>query len=125
MSQATTVNLYIENYDGDPNDIVYELPLILSDDDDNPFPNLEGAYGSFNVKSFMGSEERLIEVSTPNNIQFNSSTGEMIITLRVSDMSNIRKDIAEQTFIYDIDILDSTGRFFRLLKGEVVIGGDA
>ncbi|MFN3895763.1 MAG: hypothetical protein ACK4KU_14660 [Acinetobacter sp.] len=125
MSQATTLNLYIENYDGEPTDVVFSLALDLSDSNDVPFPNLDGATVSFNAKTFMGADERVIEISTPDNIELNPLTGELKITLFVSDMTKIRKDIAEQTFIYDIDFVDSIGRFYRLLKGELVVGGDA
>lgn len=127
MSKALVYPLYVENYADVANTSVevFSFSVTLSDDNDAPLPNLTGAFSIFNVKQSYTATDTLVSVSTlTNNIDIAANTGVVTLSLTSNDLSSIPTNREELEYVYDWDLIDSTGKFYRILKGSITFAGD-
>lgn len=125
MTKATVYPLYIENYNKTSNVEVFSFTITVADGNNDPIPNLDGAYSQFNVKTSYSTANTLVSVNTvTNNITINPTTGVLELKLYNADLVNIPRNIEEIEYVYDWDLVDTTGKFYRLLKGSLTFAGD-
>ena len=127
MTKATVYPLYIENYSNSSNTQieVFTFTVTLTDENDQTLPNLAGAFSIFTVKDSYVSSNSLVSVSTTsNNITINGVSGEVTLKLYQPNLVNIPRNREESEYLYDWDLVDTTGKFYRLLKGTVTFAGD-
>lgn len=124
MAATEKYNIYIENYGGDSTDIIYQLSINVLNAEAEPLDTLLGAESVFTVKRAFRDTDPLVSVTTAGGITIDALTGTVSLVLTVADLADIPTNIEEQTFLYDWDLVDNTGKFYRLLKGEITLGGD-
>jgi len=124
MAEANIKDIYIEGFKGTGTDIVFEWNITLEESPGVPMSNISSATSTFNIKKSYSDSTPLLTATVGNGITINSLSGILTIKLTQDHFTNIIFSIEEQEFFYDLDLLDDNGKYYRLYKGLVVIGGD-
>lgn len=124
MAATEKYDIFIENYRGANTDIIFDLSINVLNAEQQPLETLSGGFSSFTIKKTFKSTDSLVYVTSDNSIQIDANTGVVSLSLTVADLRDIETNLEEQTFLYDWDLVDGDGKFFRLLKGSVSFGGD-
>lgn len=123
MAEAEERDIYIEAFNGTSAVKVFEWIVILEEEAGVPMENLSGATATFAIRANYGTTV-LVSASEGSGIVINSGAGTLTLTLLESDFGSVNMTPEEQEFVYDLDLIDSTNKAFRLYKGSVTIGGD-
>lgn len=125
MSAAKTYTLHVENYRSETPVKVYEVTVVLTNEEGDPLPNIDGAYSHFVVRRFYGAEEALVDVDTDSgNITIDHETGEIKLELNSNDLELIPSTLEEAEYVYDWDLVNTNDEFFRILRGTIIFIGD-
>lgn len=123
MATATKRDLFVEGFSGaDANTVVYELQLSLQNSDGSPM-TIEGALSSFKAKRTYTDANALIDINQSNGIEVNANTSTLTLQMTVGDFNNVNLNRESTDLVYDWD-LTLSGRKYRLLRGNLTVGGD-
>ena len=122
--QATVNNIYIEGAAGAGSNVVYVWAITVETAGGAPLPTLAGATSTFRIKRAYSDTAALVEATVGNGIVVDSVLGKLTLSLTVTHLTGVDLSVAEADYIYDWDLIDNTGRHYRLYKGTVTIGGN-
>lgn len=98
-----------------------DLDTLITYTDDSAVPvNLTGCSARMQVRQFSGSPNSWLTITSSDSITLGGAAG----TIRITVSSTALSAVKAGTYVYDIELVDTTNKVLKILSGNFVVNAE-